>query len=266
MIYENIDQIVSTTHHTVNKLLLYKNWPNALALYFRYIQQRKMQENNQTLSVDSFMIQAMWWSKDKFYKAKKILCDNWLIEVIKKNDKYGKITWWYIKVNFVIQSPTIQETQSLEKPESGKTETNTLVENINTLQFDFETIWTIFPHARKWKKDETKKYYKKLDSNSVLEEIKILNWKVRMWLQEQKYIPAIERWMRDFVKTNDIVKEQVLKAIVYAIMENKTEERPNLAKQFISDFWEELAEKYRKQWSKETNGITLKLWDNIYHS
>ena len=86
MQYHDIDKIVSTTHDTVNALLEYKNWPDALALYFRYIQQRKMQGNNQTLSSSRFMMKAMWWGKDRFQKAKNILKEKKLVEdIVKKS-------------------------------------------------------------------------------------------------------------------------------------------------------------------------------------
>lgn len=134
MLYKDIDQIVSTTHDTVNKLLNnYKNGDSALALYFRYIQQRKMQENNVTHSNDVFMQKAMWRWKDKFYSAKKILLENKIIENVPKKDDKGKIEWWYIKVNFVVTTSTLLETQSVDSPLGGEPATNTLVIKLNTL-------------------------------------------------------------------------------------------------------------------------------------
>ncbi len=135
--YWNIEQIVSTTHDTVNKLSKYKNGDSALMLYFRYIQQRKMQDNNQTLSADAFMMKGLNRWRDKFYNAKKILVDEKLIQVIPKRNKW-KIDWRYVKINFIITR--VLENHSVEKPECGKTTTNTLVENINTLVKNINTI------------------------------------------------------------------------------------------------------------------------------
>lgn len=139
MIYNDIEQIVSTTHDTVNKLLEHKNWPDALALYFRYIQQKKMQNNNQTLSSTRFMKKAMWRWQDRFTKAKKILLDNWFVEDIQERDSDGKIVWWYVKVNFVINlggvpemGTGVPENQWLENPLTGKQVQNTLIEKLNT--------------------------------------------------------------------------------------------------------------------------------------
>ncbi len=134
--YSDICQIVSTTHNTVNELLKYKNWPDALALYFRYIQQTKMQMTNTTLSHDSFLMQWLWWAKSRFYSAKKILQDKWFIEQVVRKNKEWKVDWWYVKVNFIMNinhSPNIDivawekdKNHNPKNPDSGKTETNAL--------------------------------------------------------------------------------------------------------------------------------------------
>lgn len=123
VVFDDIDQIVSTTHNTVNRLLKEKNWPDALALYFRYIQQRKQQTNSQTFSTDTFMRKATWRGSQRFWKAKKILIDWWFIEKITVRDESWKIKWHYVKVNFVIEtSPDHHntETHSMGKPDDGK--------------------------------------------------------------------------------------------------------------------------------------------------
>lgn len=137
--YIDIDGLVSTTHNTVNKLFAYKNGGDALMLYFRYIQQRKQQQNNQTYSTDDFMMKATGWSKDKFYKVKKILLDLKFIEMIQKFDKNWKFEKSYVKVNFIIETnPSIEVDGVLNwrtpsVTDSVKSETNTLVSKENTL-------------------------------------------------------------------------------------------------------------------------------------
>lgn len=137
--YIDIDGLVSTTHNTVNRLFSYKNGWDALMLYFRYIQQRKQQENNQTYSNDIFMMKATGWSKDKFYKVKKILVDLKFIELIQSFDENGKFRMTYVKVNFIIETnPSIEVDGVLNSrspwfTESVKSDTNTLVSKVNTL-------------------------------------------------------------------------------------------------------------------------------------
>lgn len=75
---------------------------------------------------------------------------------------------------------------------------------------NFDTFRTEYPHARKWKKAESKKYYDKLNSDEVMKQVQILKRKLRAWLIESKYIPACERWIRDFTPINDDVINQDL--------------------------------------------------------
>lgn len=105
----------------------------------------------------------------------------------------------------------------------------------------FELFWKEFPHARKGKKQEAKNNFIKQDSKKVMEEIRLLNWKIKLWLQDAKYIPACERRIRDFVPTSDVIKKQVMEQIVAKHMEMEgMKERYSLLKQ---DFWEELMNK-----------------------
>lgn len=93
---------------------------------------------------------------------------------------------------------------------------NTYIYKNNTIEYNnvpFETFRTEFPHARKGKKAESKKYYEKLDSNEVMKQVRILVWKIRAWLQDGQYIPACERWIRDFTPLNEDVVKQDLNRI-----------------------------------------------------
>ena len=126
-LYKDIDKLVSTTHDTVNKLLEFKNWPDSLALYFRYIQQRKMQENHDTFSCGEFMQKAMWRWKQRFSKAKKVLIETWLVENIQKRGDDWEFWNSYIRVNFVIsvendklhRDPTLPDDGNPGRRESG---------------------------------------------------------------------------------------------------------------------------------------------------
>jgi len=85
----------------------------------------------------------------------------------------------------------------------------------NTIEYNnvpFETFWSEYPHARKWKKAESKKYYDNLNSHEVMKQVQILKWKIRAWLQDWQYIPACERWIRDFTPINDdVIKQDLVK-------------------------------------------------------
>lgn len=99
---------------------------------------------------------------------------------------------------------------------------------------DLNILYSAYPHARKTKKAETLKYLAKLDYDIVLYALKILKREVRTWQQDQKYIPAMERWARDFVQLDATVTNKKLLEIYRAIRawENT---KDNIAK-FVDDF------------------------------
>ena len=77
---------------------------------------------------------------------------------------------------------------------------------------EFDLFRKEFPHARKWKKTESKKYFDKQNADDVMKQVWILKRKIRAWLQEWKYVPACERWIRDFTPISpDVVKQDLYK-------------------------------------------------------
>lgn len=76
----------------------------------------------------------------------------------------------------------------------------------------FETFWKEYPHARKWKKQESEKFFVKQNSDEVMKQVRILKRKLRAWLEESKRIPACERRIRDFTPLNeDVIKQDLIK-------------------------------------------------------
>lgn len=137
-----IDEFVTTTFYTIDNLSKFKNWWDCLLLYFRYIKQRRLQNNVRTWSTDKFMIKAMWWWKDRFHKAKKVLKDKWLINIVQVRDNKWKIETVYVRVNMEIDTNKLRNnnttyeldfTQYPWTPLCGEQETNTLIQKRNTL-------------------------------------------------------------------------------------------------------------------------------------
>lgn len=100
----NIDIYVWTTLPTIEILKEYKNWPDALFLYFSYIKQCRIQKTNQCWSTDKFMMKLLNWGKTRFLNAKSILKEIWLIEVVNYKQEW-LIKKWFVKVNYLIKSP-----------------------------------------------------------------------------------------------------------------------------------------------------------------
>lgn len=77
---------------------------------------------------------------------------------------------------------------------------------------NFEKLWTIYPHARKWKKKEAQKKYEEstIPHDVWVREITLYKWGVASGVQDWKYVPAAERYFRDFTPMNEIVYKQTL--------------------------------------------------------
>lgn len=134
------DQIVWTTFYTIDRLLEYKNWPDALALYFRYIKQSRIQETNQSWSLDSFMMKWLKRGDLRFKNAKRVLRELGLIEVIQVRGVDGKVKTFYVKTNFIINEQKLKQytiqyeipasssakNQSVDFPPDGEWGTNAL--------------------------------------------------------------------------------------------------------------------------------------------
>lgn len=84
------------------------------------------------------------------------------------------------------------------------------------------------------------------DINSVMENVKLYKWKIELWIEDAKYVPACERWIRDFVPVNNVVKEQDLYKIVckHMQMDGKKERYAELKNDFGTEKMDELVRKY----------------------
>ena len=130
---------------------------------------------------------------------------------------------------------------------------------IRSLDIDLN-FWKIYPHARKWKKAESLKHFKESNIDDVMNEVKFLNWKIKFWLQDWWYMPACERWIRDFTITAETIKQQDIKNIVGKLMQmDKWEERSSYVKWLNDDFWKDVIDKFVREWNQNKNWITLNL-------
>jgi len=211
-----------------------------------------------------------WLFDQKMYKKYKILTSKWiqkrLVAWITRRksytfiEQYLLITEKYInenvwKVNVNINSINVNinsinddiNTQSKVKERKEK-------ENI------FEIFWKTYPHSRKWKKKDSLNYFIKLDIDEVMSEVKLLNWETNLWIQNTQYIPACERWIRDFTTTSDVVKDNKIKAIINKLMTMEVwDKRKEYYKWLCEDFGKDKIDLLAKEWNKLKNSITLNL-------
>lgn len=294
----DVNEIFWVTFYTFDRImeLWWKNWPDAYALYTKLVKQSRIQQTNQTKSLNAFLKEWLGRWDDRLKNAKKILKQLWLIDDIDIRDEQWKIRWHYVRVNFLINENKVRNAcmtynlstngfdHDVDLPTSGWTDTNALstkyinawstklkissssdsnesssevLANSNLLNSNnvlgdndytaqFDIFWKTYPHARKWKKQDAKKYFMQQDIKSVMENVKLYKWKIELWIEDAKYVPACERWIRDFVPVNNVVKEQDLYKIVckHMQMDGKKERYTELKNDFGTEKMDELVRKY----------------------
>ena len=123
----------------------------------------------------------------------------------------------------------------------------------------FEEFWKLFPHARPSKKPDAKKFYNECLNtyDEIFKEVKYMKWCIEFNLMDWWFVKWCALWIRDFIPTDENIKKQNIKKIVYTLMQNK-EKDPETAKKLINDFGNEIIDKYVKEYNKEFNTPILK--------
>ncbi len=119
----------------------------------------------------------------------------------------------------------------------------------NRYSDSFEKFWKEFPHARKWKKNDSYEFFVKQDLNEVMLETYHLKLKIKSGIQDWSFIPACERWLRDFTPTSDEVKVQDLEKIMKWHM--TTEWWKDRYPLLVSVYWEDRV----KAMAKKLNSV-----------
>ena len=140
----DVNEIFGMPFYTFEKIIEegWKNWPDAFALYVRLIEQSRIQQTNQTRSLNVFLKNWFWRWDDKLKKARLILKKLWLIDDVEVRDELGRITWHYVRVNYLINEQKIRTlgitynlstsgfTHDVDNSTSGETDTNALSNKI----------------------------------------------------------------------------------------------------------------------------------------
>lgn len=229
-----------------------------------FILRKKYQNQISKLSIDEkaelldkmFSYQTTWEFTDNFWVVDMLLSimiderkqdDEKYLGVCEKNRENGKL-WWRPAKNR--KNPTVSEKpkkadkwymindSDIKEKEEDKSSSKK--------KDEFETFWKEFPHARKWKKADSYNYFLKQDSDEVMKQVRILKRKIRAWLQDWKYIPACERWIRDFTPLNDDVIKQDLVKICKRHM-NEWGDMKERSLELKQTFWEQQINEIAKQ-------------------
>lgn len=98
------------TSYTYDRIMevWWKQWPDAFALYFKLMKQARIQQTNQTYSLNSFLKDGMWWWTDRLRNAKNILKNLWLVDDVNLQDEKWKIIGHYVRVNYLIDEEKVR--------------------------------------------------------------------------------------------------------------------------------------------------------------
>ena len=140
----DVNEIFGMTFYTYDRILEEwgKNWPDAIALYIKLLKQTRIQQTNQTKSLNVFLKEWLGWWDERLKKARQVLKSLGLIDDVVIRDELWKLAWHYVRVNFLINEQkvrTLGTTYNLsttglnpcvDTSTSGQTDTNAL-SNIN---------------------------------------------------------------------------------------------------------------------------------------
>lgn len=106
----DVNEIFGMPFYTYDRIIEegWTNWPDAFALYVRLIKQSRMQETNQTKSLNIFL--KNWFKRwdERLKKAKNVLKKLWLVDDVVVRDELGKIAWHYVRVNYLINEERVR--------------------------------------------------------------------------------------------------------------------------------------------------------------
>ncbi len=130
------NELIILSKQTLDLFLKEENASDIISVYTFYYYTAKWQKTNQPKATDSYVMRGLKMGSKKFKNAKKFLQDSGLINQVFTQDKNGKITGWYIKMNYIWGNDKVLEATSPVVPiaTSGSGETNALNANsINAL-------------------------------------------------------------------------------------------------------------------------------------
>lgn len=134
------NEVFWTTFYTYDRImeLGWKNWPDAFALYVKLIKQSRIQQTDQTRTLNNFLKKWLGWWDERLKKARGVLKQLWLIDDVIIRWDEGKIEWHYVRVNFLINEQNIRSScitydlstealnHDVDKSTCGETDTNAL--------------------------------------------------------------------------------------------------------------------------------------------
>lgn len=127
----------------------------------------------------------------------------------------------------------------------------------------FEEFWKKYPRGTSnWvTKKIVLEYYKRAneDEDEIIYQIKIINWMVDLWLQEEKYTKSCNNWVIWYKPEPQVIIQQKIKNIVYKIREKNLDKDEDIATRLINDFGKDVIMKYSREYHNEYKWVKIKL-------
>lgn len=165
----DVNEIFGMPFYTYDRIIEegWTNWPDAFALYVRLIKQSRMQETNQTKSLNIFL--KNWFKRwdERLKKAKNVLKRLWLVDDVIIRDELGKIAGHYVRVNYLINEDKVR-TLGITYNLSTKA-LNPDVATSSSGEMDTNALSTQYINAWSNKKENSSGQTKSLSLNNSLE-------------------------------------------------------------------------------------------------
>lgn len=241
----NADLILKPQFLTVDYAMLHSGYSRVETALYGFIK-FFLTNNERFYCTNEQLAEMLCSSETSVSLAIKKLKDDGLINLTFKPKADG----W--KIRFVRLSKSETPTFKIWKSDfqNLKGIYNKKIENKKINIYTFQDFWKDFPHARKGKKKESEQYFNQLDADAVKKQVAILKRKIKAWLQDWQYIPACERWIRDFTELNEDVIKQDLVRICRRHL-NAGWDIKQRASELKETFWEELINEIVKSLQKK---------------
>lgn len=244
----DVNEIFWMTFYTFDRIMevWWKRWADAVALYIKLLKQTRMQETNQTYTLNSFLEEYFGRWHERVSSANKVLKSLGLIDDVVIRWEDWKVQWHYVRVNYLVNEEKIRnngmtynlttslENQALVSTTPRETATNALsTQYINawSTQYkinDFSELFKSYYWVNKWIDEKvcTKLINLKLMQWITLDQIKVAlvlynsEFRVKGW-DNYKYVKKFDKWIKEFQPLDDDQIEETLTRIVKLHRERK---------------------------------------------
>lgn len=237
---------------TLDYAMLHSGYSRVETALYGFIQ-FFLSNNEKFYCTNQQLAEMLCVSETSISLAIKKLKEDGLIDLTFKT----RANWW--KTRFIRLLKSESQTFKIWKSDfqNLKDIYNKKIYNKKINIYDFETFWKEYPHARKWKKAESKKYFNQQDSEEVRKQVQILKRQIKAWLQDSERLPACERWIRDFTPLNeDVIKQKLVKIVKWHL--NSGGDMKERSQQLKETFGEQTINEVVKSVQQNNSTINLK--------